>query len=154
MVNQHDKAETLYEKLVRDYPLDGRYAYNLGETYFIKKDFERALALFEKVATLPRPLPQSFFRVANCLEQLQRHDDALSFLEDTLKRNPPEDFKKMVQNEITRMTLQQKVTEGNGSIRLSDLKQAFAAHTPKSEDKQPATKQTANTTQKQNKKIA
>ena len=121
----------------------------------IKKDFQRALGLFEKVATLPRPLPQSFFRVASCLEQLQRHDEALLFLEDTLKRNPPEDFKKMVQNEITRMTLQQKVTEGNGSIRLSDLKQAFAAHTPKSEDKQPsikqATKVTANDTQKQNK---
>lgn len=128
MCEQHDKAQTLYERLVRDYPLDARYAYNLGESYFVKKNFDKALALFEKVVSLPRPLPQAFFRVANCLEQLQRHNDALLFLENTMKRNPPDDFKKMVQGEITRMTLQQKINEGNGSVRLSDLKQAFAPH--------------------------
>lgn len=147
MSEQHDKAQTIYERLVRDYPLDGRYAYNLGESYFVKKDFDRALALFEKVVSLPRPLPQAFFRVANCLEQMQRQTEALAFLENTLKRNPPEDFKKTVQGEITRMTLQQKINEGNGSVRLSDLKQAFAPHMV---DKKTSEEKTAqNTTSKQ-----
>lgn len=136
MNGQIDRAQTVYEKLVRDYPLDGRYAYNLGETYFVKKDFDRALILFEKVVSLPRPLPQAFFRVANCLEQSGRQTEALAFLENTLQRNPPEDFKKSVQAEVTRITLQQKINDGNGSMRLSDLNKAFASHMPekKSDD--------------------
>ena len=126
MTNEIDKAETIYQRLVRDNPLDGRFVYNLGEAYYTKKEFAQALDLFKRATQLPNPLAQSFFRVASCYEQLKEYDEALDYLNSVLEYNAPEEFKKVVKSELTRISLQQKVNEGNGSIKLSDLKQAFA----------------------------
>jgi tetratricopeptide (TPR) repeat protein len=126
MLGQHDRAKMVYEKLVRDNPLDARYLYNLAEAYFTKNDFEHAYELFKKSTTLPQPVPQAFFRAAHCLERLNRMDDACAYLQDMLTLNAADDFKKMVRTELARMTLQHKVAEGNGSIKLQDLKNALA----------------------------
>lgn len=133
MLGNYDKAEAIYVKLVRDNPLDGRYMYNLGETWFIKKEYAKAHEIFKKITALPKPLPQAFFRVATCLERLQKFDQAQAYLAELLKVNAPEEFKKTVKQEMMRIALQEKMNNGKGSIALSDLKKALAlkdAQTP------------------------
>jgi len=122
----HEKAQSIYEKLVRDNPLDGRYAYNLAETYYTKNDFARAYEMFKRITALPQPLPQAFFRTANCLERMEKTAEAKAYLAELLQVNAPDEFKKIVQSEISRMELQTKVNMGKGSINLNDLKKAFA----------------------------
>jgi len=130
MMAKHEKALSIYERLVRDNPVDARYAYNLAETLFTKGDFDKACEVFRRTTTLPQPIPQAFFRVAHCLEHLNRVPEAKSFLEEMLTLNAADDFKKAVRNEITRISLQQKLNEGKGSIHLKDLKQALALRNP------------------------
>jgi tetratricopeptide (TPR) repeat protein len=126
MLGNYDKAESIYVRLTRDNPLDGRYMYNLGETWFTKKDYVKAYEIFKKITSLPKPLPQAFFRVAACLEKMQKFSQAQAYLTELLKINAPEEFKKVVRQEMMRLTLQEKITQGKGSIALSDLKKALA----------------------------
>lgn len=128
MEGQHEKAQSVYERLVRDNPLDARYAYNLAETYYTKNDFVRAHEMFKKITSMPQPLPQAFFRTANCLERLNKKAEAKSYLEELLKVEAPDQFKQVVKNELTRMNLQEKVNAGDGrSIKLNDFKNALAS---------------------------
>lgn len=131
MLARYDKAEPIYVKLVRDNPLEPKYIYNLAETYFIKKEYSKASELFKKITGLPQPLPQAFLRVAACLEKMNLYKEARGYLNDLLKINAPDEFKKVVQNELMRINLQEKIKQGNGSIKLNDLKQAFAMHSQK-----------------------
>lgn len=126
MLGNFDKAESIYVKLVRDNPLEGRYMYNLAETWFTKKEYAKAHDIFKKITSLPNPLPQAFFRVAACLEKLQKYDQAQTYLTELLKVNAPEEFKKAIKQEMMRVALQEKMIKGKGSIALSDLKKAFA----------------------------
>jgi len=132
MDGSHDKAQAVYERLVRDNPLDNRYAYNLAETYYTKNDFIRAFELFQKITAMPQPLPQAFFRTANCLERMNKLAEAKKYLEELMNVNAPEQFKQIVKNELIRMNLQAKVNESGGkSIKLGDFKKALAVNTPK-----------------------
>lgn len=126
MLQQFSKAEAIYERLVRDNPLDVRFAYNLAETYFSKKEYEKALAYFRKSTNLPKPLPQAFFRVAKCLENLNDIGNAKSYLNELLALNTPDEFKKAVQGELTRIAIAEKFDHKNNSIKLSDLNQVLA----------------------------
>lgn len=123
--NDFDRAQAVYERLVRDNPTDGRYLYNLAETYYTKKDFAHALDTFKQAVSLPKSLSNAHFRLVNCLEQLNHYDDALGYLEQLASLSDiPEDFMKTVKEEQTRLEIQSKINTGNGSIRLGDLKQA------------------------------
>ncbi|MFH1832054.1 MAG: tetratricopeptide repeat protein [bacterium] len=126
MLTQFDKAAPIYEKLAQSFPTDTRYAFNLAETYYSQKQFERALDLFKKSTQLERPMPQAFMRVANCLEQLKQVGQAKDYLNNILAYNAPEDFKKMVRNEVSRLMLQEKFVQGNGSVKVSDINSALA----------------------------
>lgn len=126
MLEQFSKAQTIYERLVRDNPLDERFAYNLGETYFNKKEYDKALSVFRKTTNLPKQIPQAFFRVAKCLENMNQTDHAKTYLTELLGLNAPEEFKKVIQNELTRMAVAEKFDHKTNSIKLSDLKQALA----------------------------
>ncbi len=150
MNGKHEKAKPIYERLVMNNPLDPRYLYNLAESYFTQNDFAHAIELFQKVTTLPQSVPQAFFRVAACLEKLNKFDESKKYLQGLLTLNAGDDFKKMVKNEIARSEIQKKVNEGQGTIRLSDLKKALASRnepgkkntkkTPQSKQIQPKTK--------------
>lgn len=126
MMDKKDKAQEIYERLTRNNPLDGRFAYNLAEAYFAKNDFEHALLYFQKVTSLPQPLAQSFFRVANCLEKLNKTDEAKAFLLQLTKAEATDDFKKVLQGEIGRLELAEKVKQGNGTVTLTQLKDVLA----------------------------
>lgn len=126
MLGNYPKAEALYTQLAKKDPLEARYTYNLAETLFAKKDYVRAIDVFKKATTLPKPLAQAFFRVAACHEKLQQFDQAHAYLAQLLTINAPENFKKVAQQEMMRIDLQAKVVQGNGSIKLSALKQTLA----------------------------
>lgn len=111
MAGQQDRAQMIFERLVEKNPLDARYAYNLAEAYFTKKDFDQAYVAFRRVTGLPQPIPQAFFRAAHCLEQMNKVDDAKTFLNELLALNAAEDFKAMVHSEIKRMSLQHELQQ-------------------------------------------
>jgi tetratricopeptide (TPR) repeat protein len=125
-MGNHDKAQAIYERLARSNPLEARYLYNLAETLFTKNDFAHAYELFRKVTTLPQPVAQAFFRVAHCLERLNKLSDAKTFLEGVMTFNAADDFKKFARNELARVSLQLKMNDGKGSIKLGDLKKTLA----------------------------
>ena len=139
MQGNHDRACALYQRLVRDNPLDGRYAYNLAESLFAKKQFAQAFEVFRKTTGLPQPVPQAFFRAAHCLEQMGKVDDAKMYLKTYSSSTLPTTLKKMIGCELSRMEIQKKVNEGKGSIGLKDLKKALAM------------RNTGNTTEKSSK---
>jgi len=125
MSGNHDAAQRLYEHLIKKDPLDGRYAYNLGEVYFVKKDFKSACEAFKKAAEVQKPVPQGFFRVSNCLEAMNKFNEARTYLNSLFSSNLDNNFKRLVHTELARLDLQQKVTEGKGSVKFNDLKQAL-----------------------------
>ncbi|QQR48671.1 tetratricopeptide repeat protein [bacterium] len=124
MVNQFDKAESIFLRLVKSNPLDKRYVYNLAETHFSKADYDKALNLFKKSTTFSDPLPQAFFRVAKCFEMLKQEDHAKGYLNELLTLKSDDNFKNAVNTELARLSLQEKMIEGNGSVKLSDFKTA------------------------------
>lgn len=143
MAGQQEKAKSVFERLVQNNPLDARYAYNLAEVYFTKKDFPAAYEMFRKTTALPQPIPQAFFRAAHCLEQMNKIDDAKSFLNELLSLNAADDFKTMVNNEIKRMTVQydlQKAVDAHGgkSIGLNEMNAILAKN--QAAEKKPASK--------------
>ena len=126
MINQIDKAQYLYSNLVKDHPLDARYLYNLAETLSMKNKTEEALALFKKVTTLPEPLPQAHFKIISCLEKLDHINEAKNYLNELLKiKTAPENFRDIAKKELARLELQEKLDKGNGSIKMSDIKNAM-----------------------------
>jgi tetratricopeptide (TPR) repeat protein len=125
MMERKDEARGIYERLVKSNPLDPRYAYNLAEAHFARNEFEQACELFKRVATLPQPIPASFFRVANCYERMKQSDEAIKWLASLQALNADDDFKKMVKSEMNRVELQTAVTKGNGSVTLTQLKKAL-----------------------------
>ncbi len=126
LLNKHDKAKTVYEQLTMQNPLDVRYVHNLAETFFAIKEYDKALALFKRSTGLPNPIPQSFMRIASCLELMQKQSEAKGYLNELLTLNAPEDFKKAVKTELARLSIQEKLDEGGGKIKLSDFKKALA----------------------------
>jgi protein O-mannosyl-transferase len=126
MQKKFDSAQLIYERLLKDNPKNSQFMYNLAETFFSKKKYEMALELFKSHTQLPNPLPHSFFRAAVCLERMKKMDEAKIYLHDLLSIDAPNNFKKLVKNEITRMTLQSKLEEGKGTIKLSDLKKVVS----------------------------
>ena len=127
LLGHYEKAENIYAKLIRDNPQDMRYMYNLAETLFTKKEYAKAHDIFQKITTMPQPAPQAFFRVANCLEKLNRLDLAQNYLTALTKVNAPEDFKQKVQGEITRLALQEHMNQNGGTkIGLNKMKEILA----------------------------
>jgi protein O-mannosyl-transferase len=99
-------SKEIYERLSHEYPQDHRFIHNLAETYYTQRDYEKALALFKKCTTLSQSMAQSFLRVANCLEKMEKNSEATRYLSALLHIDQaPEDFKKIVHNEIKRLDL-------------------------------------------------
>jgi len=130
MLKELDKAENIYERLAQKEPLNGKYLYNLAETLFAKDKLSQALMLFKKITTLPEPLPQSHLRIVACHEKLDQLDQAKFYLTDLLNANAPDQFKNIVKEELARIELKEKVTEGKGSIRMSELQNIIKKATP------------------------
>ena len=126
LLGNYPQSRAIYESLARHNPLDGRYIYNLAETYFVQNDFQTAYNLFRKATTLPQPLAEAFFRAAHCLEKLNKTKEAQSFLEELLNAGAADDFKKAVRGELARLTLQEKINTGKGKVALKDIEHAAA----------------------------
>ncbi|MFH0898792.1 MAG: tetratricopeptide repeat protein [bacterium] len=125
MLAQYDDAVLIYQNLIQASPTDARYIFNLAETYYSKQEYEKALSLYKQSTTLPRPMAQAFLRASNCLIQLKRNDEAKSYLNGLLTKQAPDQFNKVVQNELTQITLQEKLIAGKGSVKLSDIQNAL-----------------------------
>jgi len=134
----YKKAKSIFSRLIEENPTESKYIYNLGETFFVQENYEQALELFKKVTTLPNAIAQSYLRVASCLEKLKKFDEAKIYLNSLMQANAPEEFKKNIQNELTRIELQAKISSG-GPIQAKDLQQ-FLSKTTTSTQNKPAQK--------------
>lgn len=122
MKKQYEKAQKVYAQLVKNNPVEVKYAFNLAESLYMAKDYGRALEIFKRVVSLPNTLAQAFLRLGSCLEQLKRTNEAKDFFEQLLKLpGATGEFKRVVSNEITRLSLQSELKSGKGSIKLSKL---------------------------------
>lgn len=130
MLKEYDKAKIIYENLVQQNPQDSKYLYNLAETYLSKNEFEQALAIFKKVTAMPNAPAQSHFRIVICLEKLNKYDEAKNYLDLLNKANGDQEFKNAVKNLQAQLELNQKVKNGNGSIKMSELKEILAKAQP------------------------
>lgn len=126
MSGHHDAAFKMYHMLAAKDPADGRYSYNKGEAYFMKKDFKNALVSFKEAATAVKPITQGHFRVSHCLEAMNQFDEARSYLNALFGTDLDNDFKHTVHQQLARLDLQQKLSEGKGSMRFKDLTQALS----------------------------
>jgi len=126
MTKSFDKASQVYSQLVQAKPQDPRYLYNLGETLYNQEKYDDALVLFERAKKSPNTLPQTFIRYANCLEKLNRLDEAKASLQQVLALNVPEQMKKAAQSEIGNIALQQKINSGQKSFGMRDIQNIFA----------------------------
>lgn len=126
MLQKYSQAHVIYESLACNNPQDMRYAFNLAETFFALKSYDKALALFKRTTTMPNPMAQSFIRVAACLEHMKKIGEAKEYLSELLALNAPDDFKNQVKTKIAELSIQEKLNESGGSIKLSELKKALA----------------------------
>ncbi|MBD3273057.1 tetratricopeptide repeat protein [Candidatus Dependentiae bacterium] len=136
MLKEYDKAQNIYQALVKSNPQDSRYLYNLAETFFTKNQIEEALQLYKKITKMPKSLAQAHLKIAVCLERLKKYEEADKYLNLLLKAKASDQFKQAVRNQKTQLELQRKVANGNGSIKMSELKKILAK--TKSQDKKEA----------------
>ena len=122
---QYEKAQLTFQALRRAYPQDYRYLYNLAETFFAKGDLDSALQAFKQLKEPPFNIPQAYMRYVNCLEKQNKLPEAKQSLQALLSTNPPEQIKKLAQNELGRITIQERINTGNCTLTMKDLQQAF-----------------------------
>jgi len=126
MLKQYDKANAIFTLLCKAQPNNHRYLYNLAETCYTTKKFERALKLFRTLSQAPFGFVQANFRYASCLEKLKQYDKAKQLLRSlATNKKAPANIKKIAQNELGRITLQQKINKGNCTLTRKDLQAAF-----------------------------
>ncbi|MBU1007568.1 tetratricopeptide repeat protein [Candidatus Dependentiae bacterium] len=128
MNKDYDKAQPVFELLCQASPHEHRFLYNLGETLYSKQDYAGAVEVFKKLSRPPFGIAQANFRYANCLEKLNLLPEARSVLQAINNSSSiPEKMKQMAQNEIGRITIQEKINKGNCTLTMKDLRQAFNA---------------------------
>ena len=127
MNKQLDHAEKIYERLVVMDSKEPRYVHNIGEVQFTRGEFPKAFETFQKAISLPATVPQSHIRIADCLIEMKRHDDARKYLNHMLEQDGPEDFKKSIKAELARVDLQEKLDANRGKIQMGDIGQTLAA---------------------------
>jgi tetratricopeptide (TPR) repeat protein len=120
------EAEKIYCSLADKHPDDARFVYNLGEALFAQKRYEEAGNCFSDTLLKTNQYPSAAIRLSLCLEKSQGVLGAIVGLEEVLKvASFKEEDYEMVKNELGRLRLQQKIAEGNGTINMKDLQEAF-----------------------------
>jgi len=81
LLGQRDLAEETYKYLVKYNTLNPRHHYNLGECYFVKRDFSKSIKLFSNVRkfgnlTESRLLDAASFKIQLSLLGLAEDDDS------------------------------------------------------------------------------
>lgn len=127
MLRKYENAKQVYSKLAAENPEDSRFVFNYAETLFTMGKYEEALIQFQKVTELKHHLDHAYARIPQCLEKLNNYEGALHTLQHFAQLPDKGDqFKEMLESEKIRISLQAKLNEGNGSIKLSELKTALA----------------------------
>jgi len=94
-----------------------------GTAFYLRRDFDKALADFNSAALLPRPGPELYFNRAACLVLLGRLEDARKDLDSFIKINGvPGEMKA----DAFRRRAAIWATEGNFKNALGDLREGAA----------------------------
>ncbi|MCK4265465.1 tetratricopeptide repeat protein [Candidatus Babeliales bacterium] len=103
MEKQYDKSLGIYQHLTKVDPQNAHYLYNMGETLLAIKDYSAALNTFKKAKDLPNAIPQTYLRLANCLELTGNIDSAIKYLKVLKNAEAPDWFKETTEKELARL---------------------------------------------------
>ena len=104
MNKEYPQAIQWYKKAERTLPDNKQLCYNLAEAYLKNKDYEKALAHFDKMSQMNYKLPNLPLRRAYCLKLLNRNFEAKVALESALTRKDiTENFKQIAKNELAKI---------------------------------------------------
>jgi protein O-mannosyl-transferase len=130
MLKEFNKASSIYEHLIKENPQDSRYVFNLAETKFSNNEFDKALNLFKKVTQIPNSPAQAHLKIVTCLDKLNQYSEANNYLDLLSKADANNEFKQAINSLKAQIELNQKVKNGNGSIKMSELKKILAKAKP------------------------
>ena len=82
------RALSAYQQAVRLQPNFGRARHNLGEIYFLPRDYPSSLREYERVLKLEHGSVETYLNLAATYRHLGRYRDAERTLNDVLRRNP------------------------------------------------------------------
>lgn len=92
-------AQQKYEQALEEYKElaqvqgDAKAFYQIGECYVQLKKYPEALDYFKKVISIHKGFTSAYFSAAECLNRMGKRAQALSFLENFIAMNPPQEFK-------------------------------------------------------------
>ena len=119
MAEQFPQASSMYLTLHKSAPQDPRFVYNLGESYLAMKDYQAAIPLFKQVAEVGPDFAHAYLRISHAYEMQKDYKKAQDFLTSIASTYETEDFQKIVHNEQRRITVQEQLSTGTGTVTLT-----------------------------------
>lgn len=119
MDQKYEPAAAIYKELMAIAPQDPRFAYNLAESNFALKKFNEAIPLFQAVATAGPDFAHAYVRISHAYENMKEFEKAKNFLVSIESCYDNEQFKKMITDEVQRLTMQERLTTGSGTLTLT-----------------------------------
>ena len=114
-------ARELFGELAQNFPNVTKFCYNYAESLLADGEPEKAHIEFSKIAQQTQDFPTAIVRAAHCLEKQGKISQAISYLSQSLDAKTTTTVQEIANQEIARLRIQEKMVEGNGSIRVSDL---------------------------------
>lgn len=90
-LKEFNKSLATYQELVREYPNEARYWFNLGEAYAMLGQPALALEAYKQAMRFKTFIGGVGLRIAYCLDQIDKRREAYIFLQEYIKRGPPID---------------------------------------------------------------
>jgi len=111
---RYDQAETAFTQFLADFPqseLADNAQYWLGETHYVKREFEAALAAFQLVLERfpnSRKVPDALLKAGFCQYELQQWADARASLEAVVERFPDSTAARLASQRLERMRAERR----------------------------------------------
>jgi len=117
-----DRAEKLFRSVIRRYPTRGTAHHRLGQVLLFRGRFEEALGSLQAACQLDSPGPQTFVDAASALHVLQRHDEAMTYIEraKAMKRAPSDAWY------LASLILRARGETANADVELKEAKRRLA----------------------------
>jgi tetratricopeptide (TPR) repeat protein len=90
-LNEFNTALGIYQELVREYPNEARYWFNLGEAHTMLQQPIQALEAYKQAMRFKTFIGGVGLRIAYCLDKIDKRREACIFLQEYIKRGPPMD---------------------------------------------------------------
>jgi tetratricopeptide (TPR) repeat protein len=119
MSANYQRAGELYAQLMQIAPGDPRFAYNLAESKYALKQFEEAAYLFKQISAAGPEFAHAHVRASHAYEGMKQFGQAKEYLASIKMTSTAEDFQRMIADEMQRISIQERLVTGSGSVTLT-----------------------------------